>query len=124
MEYMMYMIVMVMAVLTSVEISSLKKQVRALQVQLNALAQATGHEDLSAWYVTDEVKAQVRALKEDGKVVEAVKMVREATGLSLEDAKHFVDELWATAVARAAVFLLRGWVAARGASRYNGGRIV
>ena len=48
MEYMMYMIVMVMAVLTSVEISSLKKQVRALQVQLNALAQATGHEDLSA----------------------------------------------------------------------------
>lgn len=93
MEYMMYMIVMVMAVLTSVEISSLKKQVRALQVQLNALAQATGREDLSAWYVTDEVKAQVRALKEDGKVVEAVKMVREATGLSLEDAKHFVDEL-------------------------------
>lgn len=93
MEYMMYMIVMVMAVLTSVEISSLKKQVRALQVQLNALAQATGHEDLSDWYVTDEVKAQVRALKEDGKVVEAVKMVREATGLSLEDAKHFVDEL-------------------------------
>lgn len=93
MEYMMYMIVMIVAVLTSVEISSLKKQVRALQVQLNALAQATGHEDLSTWYVTDEVKAQVRALKEDGKVVEAVKMVREATGLSLEDAKHFVDEL-------------------------------
>lgn len=61
MEYMMYMIVMIVAVLTSVEISSLKKQVRALQVQLNALAQATGHEDLSAWYVTDEVKAQVRA---------------------------------------------------------------
>lgn len=88
MEYMMYMIVMIVAVLTSVEISSLKKQ-----VQLNALAQATGHEDLSAWYVTDEVKAQVRALKEDGKVVEAVKMVREATGMSLEDAKHFVDEL-------------------------------
>lgn len=93
MEYMMYMIVMVMAVLTSVELSSLKKQVRALQVQLNALAQAAGHEDLSAWYVTDEVKAQVRALKADGKVVEAVKMVREATGMSLEDAKHFVDEL-------------------------------
>lgn len=42
MEYMMYMIVMIVAVLTSVEISSLKKQVRALQVQLNALAQATG----------------------------------------------------------------------------------
>lgn len=93
MEYMMYMIVMIVAVLTSVEISSLKKQVRALQVQMNAPAQATGHEDLSTWYVMDEVKAQVRALKEDGKVVEAVKMVREATGMSLEDAKHFVDEL-------------------------------
>lgn len=44
-------------------------------------------------YMIVMVKAQVRALKEDGKVVEAVKMVREATGLSLEDAKHFVDEL-------------------------------
>ena len=32
MEYMMYMIVMIVAVLTSVEISSLKKQVQALQV--------------------------------------------------------------------------------------------
>ena len=93
MEYMMYMIVMIVAVLTSVEISSLKKQVRALQVQLNALAQATGHEDLSAWYVADEVKAQVRALKADGAEVKAIKLVREATGLSLEDAKHFVDEL-------------------------------
>lgn len=93
MEYMMCMIVMIVAVLTSVEISSLKKQVRALQVQLNALAQATGHEDLSAWYVTDEVKAQVRALKADGAEVKAIKLVREATGLSLEDAKHFVDEL-------------------------------
>mgnify|MGYP000644713295 CR=1 FL=1 len=74
--------------------------------------------------MTDEVKAQVRALKEDGKVVEAVKMVREATGLSLEDAKHFVDELMSDSGGEGYRFLLREWVAARGASRYNGGRIV
>lgn len=124
MEYMMYMIVMIVAVLTSVEISSLKKQVRALQVQLNALAQATGHEDLSAWYVTDEVKAQVRALKEDGKVVEAVKMVREATGCRWKMRSilwtNYERQRWRGLP----FFCCAGGLPRAAASRYNGGRIV
>lgn len=93
MEYTMYMIVMLVAVLAYIEISALKKQVRALQKQLNALARATGHEVLSVWYLPEEVRTQAEQLKAAGKTVEAIKVIREATGLSLEDAKRTFDEL-------------------------------
>lgn len=93
MTYTMYMIVAIVAVLAYVEISSLKKQVRALQERVDMLAQATGNEALASLYVSEDVRARTLALKKDGRPVEAVKVVREATGMSLEDAKAFVDGL-------------------------------
>lgn len=93
MTYTMYMIVAIVAVLAYIEISSLKKQVRALQERVDALAQATGNEALASLYVPEDVRARTLALKKDGRPVEAVKVVREATGMSLEDAKTFVDGL-------------------------------
>ena len=74
MEYTMYMIVAIVAVLAYIEIASLKKQVRALSEQVHTLAQA-------------------QQLKAAGKAVAAVRVVREATGMSLEDAKRWIDEL-------------------------------
>lgn len=93
MEYTMYMIVAIVAVLAYIEIASLKKQVRALSEQVHTLAQATGHEDLSARHAPEDVRAQAQQLKADGKAVAAVRVVREATGMSLEDAKRWIDEL-------------------------------
>lgn len=93
MEYTMYMIVAIVAVLAYIEIASLKKQVRALSEQVHTLAQATGHEDRSAWHVPEDVRAQAQQLKAAGKPVSAVRVVREATGMSLEDAKRWIDEL-------------------------------
>ena len=93
MEYTMMMLVTIVAVLACLEAASLKKQVRTLSEKVHALAQATGHKELSVWHVPDEVRLQAQALKAAGKPVAAVSIVREATGMSLQDAKQFVDTL-------------------------------
>jgi ribosomal protein L7/L12 len=40
-----------------------------------------------------EIEAQARALLADGNKIEAIKLVREATGLGLKEAKDFVEGL-------------------------------
>lgn len=80
MEYTMMMLATIVAVLACLEAASLKKQVRTLSEKVHALAQATGHEELSVWHVPDEVRLQAQALKAAGKPVAAVRIVREATG--------------------------------------------
>ena len=40
-----------------------------------------------------EIEAQARALLADGNKIEAIKLVREATGLGLKEAKDFVERL-------------------------------
>lgn len=93
MEAAMYMLVALVAVLAYTEISSLKKQLRTLQEQVDALAKATGHNAGSVLHVPDDVKARAKALKDEGKSVEAVKAIRSATAMSLEEAKKYIDEL-------------------------------
>lgn len=93
MEAAMYMLVALVAVLAYTEIASLKKQMRALQEQVDALAKATGHEAVSMLHVPDDVKARAKALKDEGKTVEAVKVIRASSVMALDEAKKFVDEL-------------------------------
>lgn len=93
MEAAMYMLVALVAVLAYTEIASLKKQVRVLQEQVDALAKATGHEAVSMLHVPDDVKARAKALKDEGKTVEAVKAIRESSVMALDEAKKYVDKL-------------------------------
>lgn len=93
MAYMLYVFVMLLAVLAYIEISSLKKRVRALQEKVDALAQAAGCADLALGFVPEDVRERAQALKANERSVEAVKVVREATGMSLVEAKKFVDAL-------------------------------
>lgn len=93
MEAAMYMLVALVAVLAYTEISSLKKQLRTLQERVDALAKATGNDAVSVMYVPDDVKARAKALKEEGKTVEAVKVIRDSAAMSLEEAKKYIDEL-------------------------------
>jgi large subunit ribosomal protein L7/L12 len=52
------------------------------------VADITGPDDLDE----EDLDREVRVLLEQGKVVHAVKLVREATGWGLADAKRFVDQ--------------------------------
>lgn len=93
MAYTLYVFVMLLAVLAYIEISFLKKRVRALQEKVDALAQASGCADLALGFVPEDVRERAQVLKANERSVEAVKVVREATGMSLVEAKKFVDAL-------------------------------
>ena len=86
-------LVCIVGVMAYYEISALKKVIQSQEKRLNELAKRTGQEDLSSYWVSDSLKAQVIQLKRDGKTVEAVKAIREQTQMDLVTAKQYVDTL-------------------------------
>ncbi|MGG1686488.1 hypothetical protein [Pseudalkalibacillus sp. NRS-1564] len=70
----------------SAQMNSLSVRMKSMHDQLNRMAQ---HLDLPEHPINDEL----RELMKEGKTVEAVKKAREVFGLSLLEAKEYVDGL-------------------------------
>lgn len=70
-----------------------KEQYRKLKEKYNALAEATGHAELAFGFLSEEQKAEILALKNEGKQVAAIKKVRSLTDMGLAEAKQFVEKL-------------------------------
>lgn len=80
-------------VLPGAEILRLRKRVQRLERRLDALAQRTGNEPLASCWVSKEMRARLRVLKQEGKTAEAVRLLRRQTELPLVDAKEMIDNL-------------------------------
>lgn len=93
MEYSAIALVCIAGLLAYNEISTLKRKVRSLEERLSQLAKLTGHDDLSSYIVSDELREQVIQLKREGQEVEAIKKIREQTRMDLVEAKQYVDTL-------------------------------
>lgn len=93
MEYGFLILILIIGILGYMELSKLKAQVKQQQQQLDKLCQATQNEELSASFVSDEMKHSLIELKKAGKDVEAVKKLREATLMGLVEAKKYIDML-------------------------------
>lgn len=93
MEYSAIALVFVAGLLAYNEISTLKKVIQNQEKRLNQLAKRTGHEDLSSYSVSDQLKEQVIQLKREDKTIQAIKKIREQTQMDLVEAKQYVDEL-------------------------------
>lgn len=64
-----------------------------MQKQINELCRLTGHKELVSIYLTDSERKEILHLKNTGKNIEAIKKVRELSGLDLEEAKKYVDSI-------------------------------
>lgn len=93
MEYTMFLIVTILGILLYVENQNLKKRIKNQEERINRLCQLTGNDNLSSKWVSSEVKKSLVDLKKDGKTVEAVKLLRDKTKMSLLEAKEYIDEL-------------------------------
>lgn len=93
MVYGILILLLIVSILGYMEISKLKLQIKNQQRQLDKLCQATHNAHLSASFVPDQTKHALIELKKSGKTVEAVKMLREATTMSLLEAKAYIDAL-------------------------------
>lgn len=93
MEYTMFLIVTILGILLYVENQNLKKRIKNQEERIDRLCKLTGNDKLSSKWVSSEVKKSLVDLKKDGKTVEAVKLLRDKTKMSLLEAKEYIDEL-------------------------------
>lgn len=93
MDYAIYALLIISLIFLFNEISVLKKRIKRQEERFNQLAKLTGNENVSSYWVSDEVKELAIHLKRSGKEVEAVKEIRKHTQMSLLEAKNYVDEL-------------------------------
>lgn len=93
MEYSIWIVMVIGLLLAFNQISILKKRVKMQEDHLNKLCKLTGHENLSSYWVSDELRELVIHLKRTGKEVEAIKKIREQTQMSLIEAKQYVEQL-------------------------------
>lgn len=93
MEYTMFLIVTILGILLYVENQNLKKRIKNQEERIDRLCKLTGNDKLSSKWVSSEVKKSLVDLKKDGETVEAVKLLRDKTKMSLLEAKEYIDEL-------------------------------
>lgn len=90
---MQYLLVIIVGLLLFIEIEKLKKQVKSQQKQIDSLCKQTRNDQVATYYISEEDKEYILHLKNSGKVIEAVKKVREITAMELLEAKQYVDSL-------------------------------
>ena len=93
MEYTIFLIVPILGLLLYVENQNLKKKIKNQEERIDKLCELTGNDNLSSNWVSSEVNKRLVDLKKDGKTVEAVKLLRDKTQMSLLEAKEYIDKL-------------------------------
>ena len=72
---------------------ALQERVRRLEEKLDGLAGSTGQEKYKMYYLDKKLQNELKQMKQEGQIVQAVKHLREQTGLDLVQAKQLVDRL-------------------------------
>ena len=72
---------------------ALQERVRRLEEKLDGLAGSTGQEKYKMYYIDEELQNELKQIKQEGQIVQAVKHLREQTGLDLVQARQLVDRL-------------------------------
>lgn len=72
---------------------ALQKRVRRLEEKLDGLAGSTGQEKYKMYYIDEKLQNELKQMKQEGQIVQAVKHLREQTGLDLVQARQLVDRL-------------------------------
>ena len=93
MEYGMLALLILGGSIFFMKLNELEKQVKIQQVQIDNLCKVTGYQQLASDYISDQDRAEIVRLKNDGRTAEAIKKVRELTSMSLLQAKKYVDKL-------------------------------
>lgn len=72
---------------------ALQERVRRLEEKLDGLAGSTGQEKYKMYYIDEKLQNELKQMKQEGQIVQAVKHLREQTGLDLVQTRQLVDRL-------------------------------
>ena len=72
---------------------ALQERVRRLEEKLDGLAGSTGQEKYKMYYIDEKLQNELKKMKKEGQIVQAVKHLREQTCIDLVQASQLVERL-------------------------------
>lgn len=93
MELTLLALIIIFGLLARNSILDLKKKNQKLIMRLDDLAVITGNPRLSSKYVSVSLKDKLIKLKNEGKTVKAIKLLKDNTSFDLVQAKEYVENL-------------------------------
>lgn len=76
-----------------ITLRALQQRVHRLEERLNGLATRTGQDEYKSDYISKKLQNELKQMKQNGQMVQAVKHLRESTGFDLLRAKQYIDRL-------------------------------
>ncbi|WP_416198367.1 MAG: Ribosomal protein L7/L12 C-terminal domain-containing protein [Sporanaerobacter sp.] len=93
MENILYMGLIILFIILNSSISALESNQKRIESKLDRIIEHLGLPEPSREYISDGLKNELSELVMENKKVEAIKRLREATGMGLKEAKDYVDSL-------------------------------
>ena len=93
MEYLLLLALAALLLAQYLRQRALQERVRRLEEKLDGLAGSTGQERYKMYHLDEKLQNELKQMKQEGQIVQAVKRLREQTGLDLVQARQFVDRL-------------------------------
>ena len=93
MEYVLLLALVALLLAQYLRQRALQERVRRLEEKLDGLAGSTGQEKYKMYYLDEKLQKELKQMKQEGQIVQAVKHLREQTGLDLVQARQLVDRL-------------------------------
>lgn len=87
------MIIIIAAVVVLVLLSYVKVKTNNVSNRESSYSNTTRSSNEQVEYIPEELEEHLRTLKRDGLLIQAIKDLRDETGMGLAEAKQFIDDL-------------------------------
>lgn len=87
------MIILIAAVVVFVLLSYVKVKTNKISNRESSYQNTNRSSNEQVEYIPEELEEHLRTLKRDGRLIQAIKDLRDETGMGLAEAKQFIDDL-------------------------------
>lgn len=87
------MIIIIAAVVVLVLLSYVKVKTNNVSNRESSYSNTNRSSNEQVEYIPEELEEHLRTLKRDGRLIQAIKDLRDETGMGLAEAKQFIDDL-------------------------------
>ena len=87
------MIIIIAAIVVLVLLSYVKVKTNNVSNRKSSYSNTNRSSNEQVEYISEELEEHLRTLKRDGRLIQAIKDLRDETGMGLDEAKQFIDDL-------------------------------
>ena len=87
------MIIIIAFTIFNININALQRNQKRIESKLDRIIEHLGLPEPSRENISDELKGELISLVKENKKVQAIKKLKEATGMGLKEAKDYIDSL-------------------------------